>query len=343
MAPFRIENSPTPKAGSSSFVGERLTYPVLKRRMPEKGDAMPRLEEFVTFCAVVEHCSFSNAAEHLGISQPAVSQQIKALEAAYGTPLLLRSSLGVTPTERGQEVYDYAVRIVGLYERSKRSLHDDEEDPTGTLSVGASTGVGEVVIPVALARFKKAHPNVRVNLHVADSEEILDRVVRDRIEIGFVGAKRRDRHLQFEPFITDRLVLAFSPTHPLARRATLSIEELTELPLVLQQPGSGATQALRRALGQSGIPPDRLNILAEVGLQESTKHTVMTGLGGTVISRLGVAEELRDRRLVEVPIEGLDLTHEFYVVTRSLWPMSRVGRNFLTLAHAAVEEALRAG
>jgi len=302
---------------------------------------MPRLEEFVTFCAVVEHRSFSHAAEHLGISQPAVSQQIKALEATYDVPLLLRSSLGVTLTERGQAIYDYAVRIVGLYERSKRSLREDEEDPTGTLSVGASTGVGEVVIPIALARYKQAHPGVQVNLHVADSTEIVDRVVRDQIEIGFVGAKRRDRHLRFEPFVTDRLVLVFSPAHPLAGRANLYVEELAKVPLILQQPGSGATQALRRALERSGVSPDRLNILAEVGLQESTKHTVMTGLGGTVISRLGVAEELHDGRLVEVPIEELDLTHEFYIVTRSLWPITQAGRELLAFAHAAVEDTSR--
>lgn len=300
---------------------------------------MPRLEEFVTFCTVIEQRSFSNAASSLGISQPAVSQQIKALESTYGVPLLLRSSLGVTPTEQGRAVYEYAIQIVGLYQRSKSSLHDDESDPVGALSVGASTGVGEVVVPAALARYMQACPKVRVSLHVADSDEILDRIVRHRIEIGFVGATRRDRHLRFEPFVTDRLVLVFSPGHPLAQRSSVSVEELPGIPLILQQPGSGATQTLRRALERSGLPADRLNVLAEVGLQESTKNTVITGLGGTVISRLGVAEELQDGRLVEVPIEGLDLTHEFHVVTQSLWPMTRAGREFLTFARSVAADA----
>lgn len=302
---------------------------------------MPRLEEFVTFCTVVEQRSFSNAAGILGISQPAVSQQIKALEAAYGVPLLLRSSLGVTATEQGQAVYEHATQIVGLYERSKLSLHDDATELAGALSIGASTGMGEVVLPTALARYKEAYPRVSVSLHVADSDEILDRVVRHQIEIGFVGATRQDRHLQFEPFVTDRLVLVFSPSHPLARRSSVSVDELPDVPLILQQPGSGATQALRRALERSGIRPDRLNVLMEVGLQESTKNTVMTGLGGTVISRLGAVEEINNGQLVEVPIRGLDLAHEFHVATRCLWPITRAGREFLALARCAVDAASR--
>jgi DNA-binding transcriptional LysR family regulator len=298
---------------------------------------MPRLRAFVTFCTVVELRSFTRAAESLGVTQPAVSQQIKRLEDEYGASLVHREGFDVVPTDEGRIVYKYASQIVHLYERSRQHLLETANQLSGTLRVGASTGLGEVVLPTTLARFKADHPDVHVLMQVGDSSEILERILQGQIDIGFVGIKRRDRHLRFEPFVQDRLILVVSPDHEIASRKSLRLKQFLEVPLVLQQPGSGATLALREALQVQGVRLDQLNVIMEVGLQESTKTAVRSGVGGTVISRLGAIEELRAGTLVEVAVEDVELHHDFFVVSRRSLPLSRLSRAFLAAAQGALK------
>lgn len=299
----------------------------------------PRVSSLLMFCTVVDEGSFSRAATRSGVTQSAVSQQIKRLEAYYGTSLLHREGTTVVPTEEGTVIYEYATRIVNLFQRSKQALRDVTDDNlTGTLTIGASTGLGEFLLPTALARFRAQHSDSCLSMYVADSNEILDRILQHRAEIGFVGAVRRDRHLHFEFFVPDRLVLVVSPTDELARHCSIDLKAFMELPLILQQPGSGATSALSSALSAEGMRLSDLNVILEGGLQESTKTAVRSGLGATVISRLGVIGELRDRTLVEVGIEGLELRHDFHVVRHRDWPPSRLASAFIEAARRLAKE-----
>ncbi len=293
---------------------------------------MVRMTMLRSFCAVVEHRSFSRAATHLGITQPAVSQQLRRLEDAYGVELVHRRGAEAVLTEAGQAVYEYARQIVGLYERSLLASAETIEAHSGRLRVAASTGVGEAFLPLVLVAFSERVPGVRVDVRVGDSSAILTRLIREHLDLGFVGTLRQDRHLEFEHFWKDRLALVLSPTHPLARRSTLSLEEFLALPLVLQQSGSGATVALRDALGAHGLGLEELNVVSEVGLQESTKAMVSHGRVGTIISGLGVFRDLKDRRLVEIRVDGLELTHDFYIAYSKDWPLSRTARAFVDTA-----------
>jgi len=302
---------------------------------------MPRLEDFRTFCTVIEQRSFTRAAGVLGISQPAVSQQIKVLEREYGTALVHRQGTEIVPTEAGNLVYEHALQMLKLYERSKQRLREQEETLAGELTIGASTGLGEYLLPRAMVAFRAAHPESMIRLQVGDSSEILERILRQRIDLGFVGITRQDRHLKFEPFVSDRLVLVVAADHELARRGSIGWSELLQIPLVLQQAGSGATRTLRDALQPLGVRIEDLNIVLEVGLQESTKNAVLTGCGGTIISRLGVLNELRTGTLVEIPIAGLDLRHDFHVAYRSSWPLSRLAQAFLEEARRFVQTEMK--
>jgi DNA-binding transcriptional LysR family regulator len=302
---------------------------------------MPRLEELVAFCKVVEHKSFSRAAELLGLSQPAVSLQVKSLEAEYGVQLLHRDGFETVPTESGSAVYDTACQIVHLYDRSKQRVRELSDKLDGKLLIGASTGPGEYLLPVLLGQFKAQHPEVDASLRVGDSDEIIDHVVRYRLELGFVGTSRRDRQLCFDSFIQDQLVLIAHPDHPWAVRSSVSYEELAEAPVILQQHGSGATAALYDALGKYDIGASHLKVVMELGLQESTKAAVRPGLGVTIISRLGVIEDLGRGVLVEVPIEGMELKRDFYVVYRRTSPLTNLARAFLAYAYERADETVR--
>lgn len=299
----------------------------------------PRISSLLMFCRVVDEGSFSRAATHSGVTQSAVSQQIKRLEAGYGTKLLHRDGSSVVPTEDGRIFYEYATRIVNLYERSKQALREAASgDVAGSLAIGASTGLGEFLLPTALARFKGKHPSAHLSMHVADSNEILDRILQYRLEIGFVGATRRDRHLHFDSFVRDRLVLIVSPANESGQRRLIDLDGFMKVPLILQQSGSGATSALSAALEAQGMRLADLNVIIEGGLQESTKTAVRSGLGATVISRLGVIEELRDRTLVEIEIKGLELRHDFYVAYHRSWPLSRLAAAFIRDARKAAKD-----
>jgi DNA-binding transcriptional LysR family regulator len=295
----------------------------------------------LSLCTVIERGSFSKAAQALGITQPAVSQQIRRLEDLYETQLIHRQGGAVVPTPAGTIAYEYATQIIALFEKSQVAAREKGQEVSGQLTVAASTGVGEDFLPQVLASFRDHFPDVRVNMQVGDSAEILARLLRERLDLGFVGSTQSDRHLQFEHFMQDQLILVVSPKHPIAERQHISREEFLELPLILQQAGSGATGALHRSLEEHGIQLNDLTVIGEAGLQESTKSMVRAGTVGTIISLLGALRDLADGRLSEIAIDGLDLKHDFYIAYSKDWPLSQAARSFMDLARAAAKKVLR--
>jgi len=299
---------------------------------------MPRLEELKTLCQVIEQKSFSRAAEILDLTQPAVSLQIKSLEEEYDAKLLHREGFEILPTENGAVVYNFACQIIDLYTRSQEAVRTSLAETRGRLTIGASTGPGEYLLPLLLGRFKAANPDVTISLRVGDSNEIIEHILQQRLEVGFVGTTRRDRHLTFEPFLHDELILVVYPEHPWAQRKRITYEELLEAPLVLQQQGSGARATLQEALRRYGITLQQLHPVMEVGLQESTKAAVRSGFGVTIISRLGATDELRRGILIEVPIEEVKMAHDFYAVYLRTLPLPNLAKTFLDFAHTTAQE-----
>src|SRR5919201_6956260 len=147
--------------------------------------------QLAAFCEVVERKSFSQAAERLGVTQPAVSLQVRSLEKRLGVQLLDRSGRRVEPTEAGQRLYRSAQRLLAQEEQLLAELGGDAEgDLTGRLEIGASTGPGGTVLPRLLAEFQQRHPEVRVALSVSDTQHVIEQVARREVEMGVVGAQR---------------------------------------------------------------------------------------------------------------------------------------------------------
>src|SRR2546429_748767 len=195
--------------------------------------------QLAAFCAVVERKSFSQAAERLGVTQPAVSLQIRSLEQRLGRQLLDRSGRRVEPTEAGLRLYASAQRLLALEESLLEELTaDDEGNITGTLELGASTGPGGTVVPLLFCEFHDLYPEVRVRLSVSDTQTVVDHVADRQLELGIVGAGRRHRGVVFEPFFRDEVVLACPPPHRFAGK-TVSLEQLKAEPLIVMQDGAG--------------------------------------------------------------------------------------------------------
>lgn len=291
------------------------------------------LRHLVTFCAVVDRGSFSGAAEDLGISQPAVSAQIRSLEERLGHRLLDRSGR-VTLTEGGQVLEAYARRIIALEVDLERAMGEVGDRIAGRLVVGSSTGPGEILLPRLLADFRSEHPDVTVSLVVHDTQTICDRVLDGELEVGIVGAARPQRGLEFTPFLRDDLVLIARPDHELAGHSSIALADLARTPLVMQQRGSGVRAVVEEALRAAGLRSQDVPVDMELGLQQSAKAAVLDGLGVTVISRLAVAQEVADGRLVAIPIDGPELARDFAVVRATGRTPTRLTTAFLAFAHA---------
>ncbi len=292
------------------------------------------LRHLVTFCAVVDRGSFSAAAEDLGISQPAVSAQIRSLEERLDQRLLDRNGRRVELTEAGRVLEVHARRMIALEADLERAMGDVGERIAGRLVIGSSTGPGEVLLPRVLGAFRAAHPGVGVSLVVQDTQSICERVLEGELELGIVGAARPHRGLEFEPFLRDELVVIAPPSHPLAGRSSVTLEELAAEPLLMQQTGSGVRAVLEAALRSAGIRPQDLRIEMELGLQQSVKAAVLAGLGVTLISRLTVAAEVADGMLAAIPIEGHELTRDFSTVRASGRTPTRLTAAFVEFARA---------
>jgi DNA-binding transcriptional LysR family regulator len=266
--------------------------------------------QLAAFCAVVERSSFSQAAARLGVTQPAVSLQVRALEKRLGTQLLDRSGRRVTPTEAGQRLYRSAQRMLQLEEQLLADVAAaDEQTVRGRLEIGASTGPAAIVVPLLLCEFQRENPEVQVKLSVHDTQTVVSLVADRELELGIVGAARRHRSVSFQPFFTDEVILACPPGHPFAGR-TVSVDELEQGPLVLMQPGAGVRQMIEDGLRRKGRRLQDLRAPLELGLQESVRSAVQAGYGVTFISRRAVETELAAGTLAEARVEGLDLARQ---------------------------------
>jgi DNA-binding transcriptional LysR family regulator len=290
--------------------------------------------QLAAFCAVVERKSFSQAAERLGVTQPAVSLQVRSLEKRLGRKLLDRSGRRVEPTEAGLALYRGAQRMLALEGQLIDELEAGEQgELRGALEVGASTGPGSTVVPVLLCEFQRENPGVAVSLSISDTQSVVDRVAERELELGVVGAARRHRGVVFEPFFRDEVVLACPPGHRFAGR-TISLDQLREEPLIVMQEGAGVRQVIEDELRRAGTRLRDLEPRFELGLQESVKSAVAAGHGVTFISRAAIEADLAAGTLETARVEGLDPAREISVVRSAGRSPTRAAEAFLEFARA---------
>ena len=292
--------------------------------------------QLAAFCAVVERKSFSEAAERLGVTQPAVSQQIRSLEERVGQQLLDRSGRRVEPTEAGNRLYRSAQRLLALERQLLEEVAGNAEGPLrGQLAIGASTGPGGTVVPVLLCEFAEANPEVTIDLTISDTQTIVDRVARRELELGIVGATPRNRSVAYEPFFRDEVVLVCPPDHDFAG-TTVSLDDLRGERLIAMQEGAGVRQVIDDELREKGMRLRDLDVRLELGLQESVKSAVEAGHGVTFISRTAVEPELTQGTLAVAQVRGLEPSREISLVRAAGRVATRVADAFVAFARERV-------
>ncbi|MFD1718349.1 LysR family transcriptional regulator [Georgenia deserti] len=269
------------------------------------------LDEVRLLVAVADRGSISAAARVLTISQPSASARMRQLERRLGLELVDRRSRGAVLTADGRAVTDWARAVVEAADVLVTGAEALAANQDEQLSVAASQTVGEYLMPAWLAAHRARRDAVAVRLRVTNSRDVVAAVRAREVDLGFVESPTVPSDLARRRVGTDRLALVVAPSHPLARRRRpLCRDELAGLRLASREDGSGTRDTLARALGRPIEP------VLELDSNAAVKVEVLSGGYPAVLSALAVSGELRDGRLVEVAIDGVDLRRILHAVFR---------------------------
>lgn len=245
------------------------------------------------FHAVARLLSFTKAAEALNMTQPAVTFQIRQLEEDFNVRLFDRGHNRIALTEAGERVFDYAARILELYEEMAESVRELTGEITGTLTVGASTTIAEYLLPNLLGAFKRQHADLSIRLEVGNTERIVRMVERNEIDLGFVEGGVQNKLLLVETCLMDELVAIAAPDVALGEQDAIACDRLVGLPFVSREAGSGTRAVIVEYLADQSMSEDDLMISLELGSPEAIKGAVEAGMGISIVSRAILNKELQ--------------------------------------------------
>jgi len=263
------------------------------------------------FRAAALNLSFTQAAEELYITQPAVTKNIKELEKTLGLSLFERNKSGLSLTKAGQLLLNYAEFMTEQESKLLYELGMLKQSFSGDLRLGTSTTIGQYLLPPVLAEFNKQHPDIRIFLQNKNTVEIEKGVLNKEMDLGIVEGSSKKKELKYIPFMRDEIVAVVRISHPLAARDSIRMEELKTIPLVLREIGSGTLEVIVEKLAKHGIKLKDLNIVMHLGGSEIIKnfleHSDCVGL----ISIYAAGKELANNEFKIIDIEGLELTRYF--------------------------------
>tara|TARA_Y100000766_G_C18866013_1_gene585782 strand:+ start:357 stop:1265 length:909 start_codon:yes stop_codon:yes gene_type:complete len=269
-----------------------------------------RLQVFTTVARLL---SFTKAAEALHMTQPAVTFQIRQLEDYFNTRLFDRTHNRISLTTAGHLVKNYADQVISLYSEMDNEVRKLTGDVLGPLVLGASTTIGEYVIPSILGEYQSKFPEVAVRLHVANTEGIIHMVESNEIDIGIVEGPVNNKNLISKICWNDELVIVTPPGHELSQIPKINIAQVLNYPFISREEGSGTRNVVLDYLSSAGLDITELNLTMEFGSPESIKSAVAAGLGISILSVATLHKELELEMLSKVSLDP-PLTRPFSIV-----------------------------
>lgn len=264
------------------------------------------------FRSVAHHLNFSRAADELMLTQPAVTQQIKALEEEFGIALFDRIG-GVRLTPRGEALVPYAERLKALADEAFAAVVSGSTDGAGQLALGASQTIGQYLLPNLVAGFLKEHPRTEVHARSGNTDAMLGLLANGEIQLALIEgpALRKDMHV--EPFMKDHMVLVVPPAHEWADQ-DISLNVLKGAAILMREHGSGSRRVIEKAFVKAGLSLKHLHIPMELDSTEGLLSAVEAGLGITFVSRWAVRNQLTLGSLKLARVQGLELSRVFSLV-----------------------------
>jgi DNA-binding transcriptional LysR family regulator len=256
------------------------------------------LSQLEGFVGIARRGSVSRAAEALFVTQPALSARLKSLESQVGAQLFVRTGRGVRLSEAGHAFLPYAQRALEAVSEGHRLVGEVARGGAGELALGAAPAVSTYVLPAILERFHLEHPNVRLAVRTGHSEEVLDLVLHEQVQIGLVRALRHPE-IESVPLYEDELVLVANPAHRFAAAGEIAVEEMSEEQLILFDRTSSYHDLTSAFFREAGVVPRGVMELDNI---DATKKMVRQGLGVALLPHTAVAEELEAGTLRSVTI-----------------------------------------
>jgi len=262
------------------------------------------------FRAVAQHLNFSRAADELLLTQPAVTQQIKALEDEYGLPLFDRHGGRIALTSAGKALLPYADKLKAISDEAYEAVTSTAGSYAGNLALGASQTIGQYLLPNLVAAFLRENPRIAITAVSGNTDEMLQALAAHRIQLAMIEGPGLRKDLHIEPFMEDHMVLVVPASHEWADHE-VSIEALREAPLLMREFGSGSRRVVEGALAKAGIKKKDLKTAMELDSTEGLLSAVEAGLGVTFVSRWAVRNQLALGTLRLARVKGLGLSRMF--------------------------------
>lgn len=295
------------------------------------------LRQLRVFAMVARHLSFTRAARELHLTQPAVSQQVKLLEAEAGLPLFEHVGRKVQLTPAGAELQRYANQAIDLMRAAGEALAAMRGLKRGVLQLGA-VSTAKYFAPSLLAAFTPAYPEVTIKFSVGNREEIIKQLAANEIDLVIMGRPPRELDTVAEPFAKHPLVIIAAPDHPLAGKRRIRLKQLGTENFLIREEGSGTRASLEHVFRDRGAT---YRASMEVSSNETIKQAVMAGMGVSFISMHTLGLELKAGKLVMLDVVGLPLVRDWFVIhlrEKRLSPIAAAFRGFLLERGAAIIE-----
>ncbi len=293
------------------------------------------LRQLRTFTEVARRLSYTAAARALHLTQPAVSMQVRQLEQAAGLPLLEQLGRRVHLTEAGRELLRYAAGISDLLREAEEAMKALKGVGGGELSI-AVTSTAKYFAPGLLAEFRRRHPEVRLRLAVSNREAVVRALTENSVDLAVMGRPPRGLDTEASAFAKHPIVVIAAPGHPLAARRRVPLEALAGETFIIRERGSGTRAAMEHVFAERGF---RVRETMEMSSNETIKQAVMAEMGVAFLSMHTIGLELRARRLVLLPVMGLPVMREWFVIHRKgkrLSPAAQAFKSFLLEQGAAL-------
>lgn len=301
------------------------------------------LDALNTFLAVAENGNFSEAGRKLHFSQPAISQTIDGLEKHFGVRLFIRQGRVARLTEEGQVLEPAARELLAAASRLEETMISLQGQVIGEMSIGCSTTSGKYLLPGLIAGFRRNYQKVRINVAIHSREGVINRLLSGEIALGVSSKRIESKDLEYQEFFTDEVILIAPAGHRWAKFGRITPDDLLDEPIILREEVAGTHELLVEGLRQHDIAPDMLNVVMELGNAEAIEMAVEEGIGIAFISKLAAYRGLELGKIVEINIEGMQLSRKLYMARSQRYPASRAQAEFWNYVSSQREQIGLAG
>jgi DNA-binding transcriptional LysR family regulator len=282
------------------------------------------LRQLQVFESVARHLSHSRAAQELYLSQPAVSMQIKQLEAVVGLPLFEQTGKKLFLTEAGREVLHYSRNILQQMQEMEAVFGEMKGLERGRLNISV-VSTANYFMPQLLAKFCKRYPSINVILNVANRDAVLQQLADNATDLAIMGQPPQSADIVAESFMRNPLVVIAPPDHPLCGTKHIKLKQLELENFLLRESGSGTRGAMERFFAEHGI---QFRAGMEMGTNEAIKQAVQAGMGLGILSLHSVELELETGRLVVLDVEHFPIVRHWYIAHRTSKRLSGAAQAF---------------